>query len=533
MYEAVRVRVKLRGELGEVFDSVLGVKQGDPISPPLFGVFIEMLPEFIQAANNANLETTQQHGLPPCDWLDCCPDLEGFTLFYMLFADDLSLITTNALRLQNMLDCLSNFCTEFGVEVSIPKTEIIIFGRSTQIPSNLNFHFGTHTLRVVTSAKYLGLKFVTRGHIKCNEETLSAAGQRARFALQNKIKIWKHLSPNLQIRLFKALVLPVMSYGCQIWGVDYLGLPAPLTQGLVPTNPLENVLHNFLRFVSGTGMDVPLWVLLNEFSIQPLQIHFATCILRFWNHLRKHQVQNVMAAHTAKADIKLMLSGVSKCWSSKVIKFLIALGTARNTSFVQHEYAEPLFARHTQSPQDSSSYFWGLTLDVDAIISHLRIFWRDRTLTTLGASDPRTTTVYPKIQAYVQWVGLPDTPHPHTHCHLNRCTHVTLMRFRLGCWRFLEVNKDRRRSTGRRPRAQRLCRLCTAGMVEDEHHVLMSCSAYADIRLEFDYLFSNNSMTQVLGHTNQQAVAQCIARIGTRRESWDENPPPAHTTPPT
>jgi hypothetical protein len=47
MYEDVQLRVRVGGELGDPFSSDMGVKQGDPLSPLLFGLFIDRFEQFV------------------------------------------------------------------------------------------------------------------------------------------------------------------------------------------------------------------------------------------------------------------------------------------------------------------------------------------------------------------------------------------------------------------------------------------------------------------------------------------------------
>ena len=96
---------------------------------------------------------------------------------------------------------------------------------------------------VVDAIKYLGLNFSGNKKLSPNVENLALAAERARFAVQNRINniagfrpIFINSSPELKIRLGNLLIRPVASFGCQIWGVNFLDLKKG-----VDNNELEKV----------------------------------------------------------------------------------------------------------------------------------------------------------------------------------------------------------------------------------------------------------------------------------------------------
>ena len=91
MYWDVRVRPKVRGRLGPAFPSTCGVRQGDPLSPLLFGMFIDRVEAHLaQAAPGVGTSLAGQPGL----------------LQVLLYADDLALLAHDAAGLQRLLDLL-------------------------------------------------------------------------------------------------------------------------------------------------------------------------------------------------------------------------------------------------------------------------------------------------------------------------------------------------------------------------------------------------------------------------------------------
>jgi hypothetical protein len=526
MYKHVRLRVKVSGKLGTVFDSILGVKQGDPLSPILFGAFIEVLPEFIQALNTISVDLYGSG----VDLLDDCPSVQGFALFYLLFADDLTLITHNRAKLQALLSALEVFCTVFGLDVNTDKTEILILGNDMAVSAAKSgcVCYKGKPLKYVLTAKYLGVMFESNGTTLCAEQALCESARRASFALNQRIRDIRHLTPHTQLHLFDTLVRPILLYGSEIWGMNRLTLPRSTLNGrnygsILPNNPLEQVVTDFLRFISRCGRTAPNWVLHQELCVQPLQAYIVRRMLNFWNRLRESP--NSLAALVAKADIKLMLEGCKSCWTYKLIQFIARLDEHMCTTFMSVEHAEPFLCRSV-FPEDAESYFWDLKFAPRQVADCVNRFWQRR-MTSRFVGDPRSTHIYPKFHAYVDWVGLPIHPPAHLSTLIPWNERRSLMTFRVGAWCFIEVNKDRVSRLGhRRTRGQRHCPLCTMGRVEDEYHVLMECPYYDDVRSRHTALFPNRQDTPttyrmrcILNHENQTEVASLVHCIATRRQA--------------
>jgi hypothetical protein len=529
LYSAVRMRVKLHGKTGDVFESLLGVKQGDPLSPVLFGAFIEVLPAFLCVVNELS---AQGH-----DMLSQCPDVDGLALFYMLFADDLTLLSRCPARLQCLLASLQYYCTVFGMSVNVQKTEVIVFGpapavaQATATAAVSPFTYDGAPIRLVSSARYLGMIFDSDGTVRTAERSLRAAATRARFALQRSITRLGPLPPTTQLRLFDTLVRPVLMYGAQVWGAEYLKLPPPRPPDppegarpptLAPRGLLDTVVYDFLRFVSGTGRTAPSWVLLQDFSVLPLQSHLAAYVFRMWNSLRGEDHRGSAAGRAARADLRLMLRGSKRCWSYHTCKFLSDLSTYMPTAcLVAPPHSLPFTSTQTPFPVDAFDYWWALLVCVHDIKLAVADFWRARTLSHIS-HNPRERAHLPMYAAYVSWVGLPPTlsQHAHLSCRLSRSAHVCLMRFRLGCWHFLAANRERiLPSTARRPRSSRICDRCPCGTVDDELHALFECAALAPLRARFPDLFppgapfTDEHARALINHRLQLRVADFLLLV--------------------
>ena len=111
LYAEVPMAVKTAQGLTCTFDSVMGVKQGCPLSPTLFGLYLDALEDAMRA---------KQHLLD-------APSLDGLRLPALLYADDLALGSTSLAGLQAQLDVLHDYARRWGLTVNVEKTKAVIF----------------------------------------------------------------------------------------------------------------------------------------------------------------------------------------------------------------------------------------------------------------------------------------------------------------------------------------------------------------------------------------------------------------------
>ena len=142
-YHNVSCSIKFQVGVSEKFDSKIGVRQGCPLSPFIFGVFIEELHDRIVA------ELPEVGASLHCD--PSCRIPIG------MFADDLTKFARIPLHLQAMLDVLDKFCAEKNMLLSLEKTKIVIFNASytTGGERNFKFSFRGSVLKQVKEQKHL------------------------------------------------------------------------------------------------------------------------------------------------------------------------------------------------------------------------------------------------------------------------------------------------------------------------------------------------------------------------------------------
>ena len=237
----------LTGEgLTDSFRCTIGVKQGCPASPLLFGLYIDKIEQLLRDAK---------------DDIDA-PMLLQCVVAILLFADDIALFSYTHHGLQSQLNILQSFCDKRGLTVNVKKTKVVVFeGKQSQSPT---FTYAGAEIEQVEEFKYLGICFhATRG-LSCAIEYLCNSARKAMFAVLGRCHELHIQQPLLKLKLFDALVRPIMTYACEAWAI--MG-----AKGLL--YDMEKIELRFLKMLLGVPQNTSSKLVYAEFGRLPLP-HF-------------------------------------------------------------------------------------------------------------------------------------------------------------------------------------------------------------------------------------------------------------------
>ena len=261
MYNKDCAAVKTADGLSEPFRCHQGVQQGSPLSPALFGIFVDALERLMQCNTGCHV-----------------PELSGHPVPLLLYADDLVLISRSAGGLQDLLHTLHQFATYRRLQVSIKKTEVLVFQqRKSALASLPTFHYDRKALKKVHQFKYLGLTLETQGGFREAIAQLCASARRAAFAVRHRCCRQGISSLDCILKLFNTKVLPILSYGCEVW----FGNCCKDETKRRWAGAAEQVHKDFLRGILGVSRRAPTPAVLTEFGTYPLAVHWAKVAARF------------------------------------------------------------------------------------------------------------------------------------------------------------------------------------------------------------------------------------------------------------
>ena len=455
MYDDVRVRVRVDGKLGESFQSDLGVKQGDPLSPLLFGIFID------------RLESLLDKLLP-----DVGLQLKEILLRILLYADDLVLLAESTSDLQKILDILNQFCIHNEMVVNIKKSEVVIFNRQFMKGKTPRLHYNGVDLDVKSMFIYLGILFEDDNGIKKVAERCLSKGRAALYALARRCNELGIHNVYIKSRLFDSLVKPILCYGCEVWG------PLVLSKGngFVDTgyqSDLEQLHKGFLRQCMGLRKSVPDVVIMTEMRRDPLALSILKLSLRFWNNIMGRPDGDIVKLAMVES-CELFKTGVKQCWAAHLSTCtqkceIDVIGLGYSSLDVED------IVQTARAKWLSRVGYWSSTT------GHHQVHQGGLSQVRLQSNDERVGF---KVMVYSRWFASEESDVKSTFWFsLNRPDQIsTVARYRMGC-HWLEVENGRI-SRPFVPRDQRLCRCCNLKAREDELHILY-CPLYAGLRYDF------------------------------------------------
>ena len=481
MYSHVRCTVKVNKQFSPIFESVLGVKQGDPLSPLLFGLLIDAFCRYVEQ---------RAPGL----------GVRMGLLFVaaLLFADDLLLIANSADELQQLMDLLQSFCHDIQLTVNVEKTVGLVFNASSLAAAKKHpvLYKGT-PLSFVEEVRYLGGVFHYKKGIQMSCSHLKGVATRAIHALHTKCHCARMTQPVVKCEMFDVLVKPILSYGAQVWVTNLYNDPH---YKKCLSNDLEKLHIDFLRKLFCLRKSTPLWMILREFGRLPMFYSWWISVVKFLLRLKRMD-DALLLKQAYLSDIELYRSGKS-CWLDGVMTFL---------SKVFPNFPSEVHGRMQRVRNLRVS-------DVKkAMVAQWRQMWLDIESGTVKAT---------KSLLYLKYYGgdkfqLADKtkwykPAAHLPVFMSLDTHINLVRFRLGNHDLL-VEKRRWLPEALQKSFSCLCQYCKGTEIEDELHFVFRCphfeSARRDSRFSSMLISANQDMRVLFCSADQITLANFISLL--------------------
>ena len=195
LYSGQETTVRTRHGRMDWFQIGKGVRQGCILSPCLFNFYAEYI------MRNAGLEEARA-GIK----------IAGRNINNLRYADDTTLMAENEEELKNILMKVKEESEKAGLKLNIQETKIMASGPITSGPTD------RETMETVTDFLFLVSETTVDGDCSHEIKRHLLLGRKAMTNLDSILKS-RDITLLTKVHLVKAMVFPVVMYGCKSWTI--------------------------------------------------------------------------------------------------------------------------------------------------------------------------------------------------------------------------------------------------------------------------------------------------------------------------
>ena len=433
MYSKNSLCLRLNDQITPFFKSSIGVRQGDVLSPNIFKLFINDLPDmFVQCIDEVNVNNCR---------VDC-----------LMYADDIVILSDTEKGLQKRLDILQAYCMKWCLNVNLNKTKVLVFNKTGKF-IKCPIYFEGKVIESVNFYKYLGIKFVSSGKFSQAKDELYKKAVKASFKLHHCLS---SCSPSIStsLHLYDHTIKPILFYGSEI-----LGMFAPDSAACKKDNDyiLEKVFSNdfvekshmkYMKYILGVNKKASNIAIMSELGRYPNYFSVLLSMLKYCHRLENLTDGFLYDAYICNQDLH-----------SKHI----------NTWFSSIEY----LLKEIHIPNLNFKLGKLCSLALEKLCQSFEKYWNKYREEILKTQKGKLVTYFSLKQNFGREAYL----------QLNdfRCRQV-ISKVRISA-HSLKIETDRYS----RQHIERTLRFCTHcnDKVEDEQHFITECKLYVDLREKF------------------------------------------------
>jgi hypothetical protein len=179
-----------------LFKTTIGVKQGGPLSPRLFSIYVE---DLITELEDSGLGT----------------HINGISTGVIMYADDLIIMSDTKLKMQRMLLIVENYCKRWEIKINAEKSQHIRFGPGNAGEERGCLKLDGQPIETVEKMKYLGVWI--SNNLKCDEHIEQKRTSTVNaFNSLRKVGITDiNMNPSLKAFMYKVYCRPILYYGIE------------------------------------------------------------------------------------------------------------------------------------------------------------------------------------------------------------------------------------------------------------------------------------------------------------------------------
>ena len=470
MYHAIKsilmkqdYAVKVNEKRTNWFDSVVGVRQGDPLSPSLFSLYIN---DLAVELNELNL------GVQVGDEI----------VNVLLYADDLVILAESEAGLQQMLNKCSDWCHQWRLNINSDKSKVVHFRNQSSPRTEFCFSCSGKNIEVISQYKYLGIIFQEFMNYDIGAKVLADSASRAFGYIISKFKSFKTIDYYIFTKLFESCLIPIMDYASGVWGFKDF-------------NSLTVIQNKISRYFLGVHKFAPNLGVWGELGWVPANIRRKVEMVRLWCRL--------IRMDDIRLTKRLFITDLYNCKFNNMKNWCYELQCI-------FEQTNQMYLFETETTNFKLQSVLNVTKE--RLLEHYKNQWYEN------------LNNYPKLRTYKLFKSEFELE-KYVCSFLSRSERSFLAQFRLGILP-LQIETGRF-TTPLTPLENRLCLVCNQNKVEDEFHFLLECPLYDLERISLfenllltDCLFvlnSENLLRTIVTYKNPKIIARYIKECYLKR----------------
>lgn len=326
------------------------------------------------------------------------------------------------------------------MKINLSKTKIVVFRKYLQRRIVDRWYLNGENIEVVEQYNYLGLTY------------------------RDMRKFWQ-LDPKLMLKMFDCKVVPILTYGCELWGFSGIG-------------EVEIIASNFYRKLLGLRNNASVVLARGELGRYEMYTNIMIRVIRYW--LKIIRLPTDRALYKCYQYQLTKCENHQECWALHVKSLLFSLG-------FQDVWIN-------QGPGNVNRFIKQFSDNC----KNLSIMdWHEK----VGSYGNLRLYNDVKRNFGLEWFLTIDLP---------KNVINTLVRLRGGLLR-IAVNEGRWTGVDR---AMRICPMCNSGSVEDEYHLIFYCRAWSTFRQNLTRfpVFNNRNFNVIFAVKDKNLLLE-IARF--------------------
>lgn len=294
IYQETRCKIKIGDKLSDSFWVDKGVRQGCPLSPTLFNIYISDLEKVLRRGQDGGVVVGDRK------------------IWSLGYADDIVLMAETQEDLIAMISRAAKYFEKRKLEVNTDKTKVMVCSKGGGNRTEVIWKWGEKTLKETNVIDYLGYRITRTG------EQGAQAKERVRKARLAMGAIWSigerffRGDIRWRLKLFDSVVKSTMMYGVEIWGWKEWKM-------------MESLHETYLRWILGVERTTPGYIVTEELKRDKMRVSAGGRAAGYEERIR-YEATKKLPAECIKDRARRERRGETTKWSEQREMYLNRCG---------------------------------------------------------------------------------------------------------------------------------------------------------------------------------------------------------------